>query len=627
MSRISSALKEGLKPLEKPEPLRLSEWADEHFYLSAESSYIEGAWESLPYQRAIMDCISNDDIREINFIKSARVGFTKSIIAAVGYFAEHKKRNQVIFQPVDGDAQDFVKDEIDPMLRDVPVVRAIFPSHGGKSKDNTLEKKVFRGSTLDIRGGKAAKNYRRLSKDVVFYDELDGFDRDVDNEGDPVTLGDKRVEGATFPKSIRGSTPKIKGLSLIEHYAEKAECFFRFFVPCPHCDEFQTLKFGGKDASFGLKWEGDDHTTAQYLCECCGVLIDYGDLNKMLDGGFWKDEGRGIWIDPEGYFHDANGIMDVPSSVAFHIWTAYSVFTTWSRIVQEFLRAKDDPAKLKTFVNTTLGETWDEDQGDGADPDTLHSRREEYPCKVPGGVKYLTIGADTQDDRVEWEVYGWGEGEECWSIEYGRLYGDLTSDDFWADLHKKFRQEYTDENKVIHQIAAVCIDSGGHYTDEVYAFSRNYGPDWIFPIKGANIAGKPVVTMPRQRNQKGVYLCEVGTDTAKELIYYRYRLRDRPGAMHFPLKEEYDLEYFRQATAEIKVKKFSRGRPVYEWHLRSGWRNEALDVRVYGLAAIRLLQQHRGYSLQPETPSERPEEENAPAPAEDWVPDYGSDWV
>jgi len=63
--RINQALAEALKLLERPIPLRLSEWARRHFYLSAESSYVEGKFDPYPFQTPIMDAISNDDIREI----------------------------------------------------------------------------------------------------------------------------------------------------------------------------------------------------------------------------------------------------------------------------------------------------------------------------------------------------------------------------------------------------------------------------------------------------------------------------------------------------------------------------------------------------------------------------------
>ena len=76
--------------------------------------------------------------------------------------------------------------------------------------------------------------------------------RDVEKEGSPTLLGDKRIEGSVWPKSIRGSTPKIKGSCQIEKAANESAHFMRFYVPCPHCGEEQYLKFGD-DAHKGRK--------------------------------------------------------------------------------------------------------------------------------------------------------------------------------------------------------------------------------------------------------------------------------------------------------------------------------------------------------------------------------------
>jgi phage terminase large subunit GpA-like protein len=107
-------------------------------------------------------------------------------------------------------------------------------------------------------GGKAAKNYREKSVDVAGYDELAAFDEDIEKEGSPTFLGDKRIEGSVWPKSIRGSTPKIKGTCQIERAAKESEHFLRFHVPCPHCGEEQFLKFGDKETPFGFKWTPGD---------------------------------------------------------------------------------------------------------------------------------------------------------------------------------------------------------------------------------------------------------------------------------------------------------------------------------------------------------------------------------
>ena len=414
---IQRQLSQSLSPLTIPEPLKLCEWAEEHFYLSAESSYVEGRFTAIPWQRAIMNAISNDDIRIINWIKSARVGATKIMLASTGYFASHKKRNQLFYQPTDGDAEDFCKTEIDTMLRDVKCMRDVFPDVGRKSPKNTIKLKQFIGSTLRILGGKTPTNYRRYSSDVNYYDEAEAFDRDIGGEGSFLMLGDKRLEGSIYPKSIRMTTPKLKFGSIIEEEVLNSNCMLKFHVPCPHCHEEQVLKWGGRDESFGFKWLNEDPMTCYYVCEHNACVINNNDLPIMNDGGVWRDEPTGVWIDKDDYFRDENGgYMTTPKHVSFHIWTAYSPFVQWSQFVSEFIIAqkllkKDgDISKLKTFVNTTLGETWaDIDDAEKLDAGVLHNRREHYSIRgFPKGGIALMGGFDMQDDRIEGEITAFG---------------------------------------------------------------------------------------------------------------------------------------------------------------------------------------------------------------------------
>lgn len=599
---LAHAVRRGLLPLDTPAPQRLSQWMAEHFYLSAESSYVEGYWEAYPYQVGMMDVMSNDDVRTVTVRKSARVGYTKIVVGALGYFAEHRKRNTVVFLPVDQDADDFTKDEIDSMLRDVAAVQRVFPYYDTKSKFNTLSKKQFLGSTLDIRGGKAAKNYRRLSKDVVVYDELDGFDPDVGGEGDPLTLGDKRVEGATFPKSIRGSTPGVDGASLIQKAEADADVRMEFHVPCPHCGHEQPIRWGGRDAAFGFKWIGDDPGTVRYLCEKqgCGSTFTYEDY---VEPGGPRERGRwvgddGIWLDGEGYFRARDGqLCSAPESVALFIWTGAAGTVPWHTLVKEFLKACKDPEKLKAFVNTTLGEVWKAKGGERSDADVLYRRREHYKAEVPDGVLVIVASVDTQDDRFEIQFDGYGVGEERWSLSYVRLYGDPSRKIIWDKLAETLRRQFRRADGTILQVLLATQDHGGHYSDEVNAFSKRMGTRFLIPVKGSSQHGKPVATMPRKKNPKGVYLTEIGTDTAKSLLHQRYQiLEPGPGYVHWPVSEEFDRTYFSQVTAEEQVRTYRSGVAEIHWDAK-GRPNEATDTSVYSLAAIRIAQQHFGIRL------------------------------
>jgi phage terminase large subunit GpA-like protein len=580
----------GLVGFFRPLPLTAVEWADANFYLSAESAYVEGRWETLPFQIAILNAMGCDEIRVVNLVKSARVGYSQMLKALVGYNLEHRKRNQLMFQPTDAAAAGFMKSHLETMIRDVPVVKALAPWEGKKHRDNTKDTKRFVNSKqLWCVGGTAAKNYREKSPDVVLYDELAAFPADVEKEGSPTFLGDKRIEGSIFPKSVRGSSPKIKGECQIERAASESDFNLRFNVPCPACREEQSLKWGGKKSDHGFKFNNQDPDGVLYACEYCGELAGYAEWMPQQKRGRWVCSDTGAWTrDGLEYFDAEDDKIAPPDNVTFWIWTAYSPFTTWARIVKDFLKAKDDPGKLKTFVNTTLGDTWEED-GERVDHDILYTRRENYPADVPAGGLVLTCAVDVQDDRLEAEVQAWGELEENWRIDFQVFHGDPGKNGIWADLDLYLQKTFMHENGHVLKIACTLIDSGGHYTQEVYRFVKKKAARRIFAIKGQGGVGVPIISRPSKSNLGKVKLFRVGVDTAKELVMARLGvLKPGPAYCHFPISYKFDEEYFLQLTAEERRTRFVKGFAVKEWH-KTRKRNEAFDLAVYNLAARELL--------------------------------------
>ncbi|MCA8723714.1 phage terminase large subunit family protein, partial [Escherichia coli] len=229
-----------------------------------------------------------------------------------------------------------------PTIRDIPSLLALAPWYGKKHRDNTLTMKRFsNGRGFWCLGGKAAKNYREKSVDVAGYDELAAFDEDIEQEGSPTFLGDKRIEGSVWPKSIRGSTPKVRGTCQIERAASESPHFMRFHVACPHCGEEQYLKFGDKETPFGLKWTPDDPSSVFYLCEHNACVIRQQELD-FTDARYICEK-TGIWTrDGILWFSSSGEEIEPPDSVTFHIWTAYSPFTTWVQIVKDWMKTKGD---------------------------------------------------------------------------------------------------------------------------------------------------------------------------------------------------------------------------------------------------------------------------------------------
>ena len=604
---IVRALRRGLSAFSAPEPMTLREWAEKHFYLSAESSYQEQNWRSWPFQRAILACIGSDDVHEVDVIKSARVGYTKILLAAIGYFAEHRRRNQVLWQPTDSDRDEFVKTEVETMIRDVTVLHPIFPARDSKHKDNTLLVKKFIGSMLHLRGGKSAGNYRRLSVSVAALDEYSSFDSDIDGEGDPGKLAEKRLEGATFPKLIIGSTPKQKGLCLMEKRVESAAARYSYHVHCVHCDELHALTWGGKDEPHGFKWTDDDPETVKHLCPHCGAFSEQGDYLAAAERGIWVGD-DGTTIDQDGVFRNPEGEAVTPHlKVAFHVWTAYSPLVAWSKLVREFLDAYKkaqlgDDEELRTFWNTTLGRTW-EGEIDKMETDELKRRAEIENFQAPGisdemvpkDCMLLLAGADVQGNRLEVGVWGFGRGGQMWSIDHKIIFGNPSEDQPWDDLAEfLFERRYLHECGEQMPIYATAIDTGGHHTHAVYEFARKNVRRRVYAIKGRPTGEKNIkdgvtqvdIDWRGKKRKKGVRLWYVGTNMAKDLLYGRLQV-ETPGAGYVHLAANMSDEWFRQLSAEVRaIRKTAYGSRSVWTPIRT--RNEVLDCSVYAL----WLEQH-----------------------------------
>jgi phage terminase large subunit GpA-like protein len=285
---------------------------------------------------------------------------------------------------------------------------------------------------------------------------------------------------------------------------------------------------------------------------------------------------------------------------------------SWGKIVAEWKFANEQSAKgnnepLKVFINTRLAEVWIE-PGEQVDEDEISKRKEPYvyrradgivvPCDVPDGVLILTAGVDIQDNRAEVEVVGWGLEWESWGIEYGIVYGDPSTAEFWQHLDEYLLKtwEYGDGTQI--GITTACVDSGGHHTSDVYKFTKPRESRRIYSIKGQGGDGVPMVNRATQNTRNRAMLFILGVDEIKGKILSNLKIHTAgPGYCHFPLSPDlddenrrgYTGEYFRGLVSERRIIKFRRGFKKYEWEKRSGIRNEPLDCRVYARAALGIL--------------------------------------
>lgn len=562
-------LRDRLRP---PPDLTVSAWADAYRVLSREASAEPGRWSTAraPYQRGIMDAFSEPGIDTVVVMSAAQVGKTDIFLNVIGYHIDQDPAPILVLQPTLDMGHAFSKDRLAPMLRDTPRLSHRVAPVKSRDSGNTLLHKTFLGGHVTIAGANSAASLASRPIRVFLGDEVDRWPRSAGSEGDPWNLGAKRT--ATFWNRKLGafSTPTVKGESRIEEAYEEGDQR-RYWVPCPDCGEFQALKWAN------VHWEHGDPSTARYGCEHCGSLLDEAQKLPMLLGGEWRAEFPGRPV------------------ASFHLSALYSPWRTWEEVVREFLASKGNPERLRVWVNTDLGETWEE-EGDRVEPDALLLRREKYPADVPAGAAVLTAGVDVQGDRLEAVVKGWGRGEESWLIDQVQLWGDPGQPDVWRSLEETlFNQTFAHEHGATLRVACTCVDSGGHHTEAVYRWVRQHRSRRVYAVKGVGGEGRPLVGRPSKANKWGVKLIPVGTDTAKDAIFARLRIlpaespegpEPTPGLMHFP--DWADPEYFAQLTAEKVVTRYHMGRQrrTYE---KTRPRNEALDLEVYAMAALIIL--------------------------------------
>ena len=631
---IRQAVATGLEAMQTPEPLTLDEWAEKHFYLSAESSQGEQRWQSYPFQAALLCMMGDDDIEEVDVRKSARVGYTKMLLASICYDAQHKRRNQALWQPTDGDSDEFCKAELEPALRDVKIMAKVFPKFMAKSKANTLNMKKFLGSLLYLKGGTSAGNFRRMTLQSAKLDEFDGFDQKIEKSADPFTLAHKRLEGATHPKMICGTTPRVKGLSHIEKRERVAEARMRFVIACPHCQVEHPLLWGGPDVQHGFKWDAEDpEATVRHVCPHCRGSIVQADYLRLWHAGVWVSDCGNFRAHHRPYrWTDGTGVplTRPPRHVAVHVWTAYSPQTTWAAIVRQFLQCvasknAGDRAPLEGFVNETLGETWEE-EADKAEAHELMKRAEDYPLRrVPVGGLQLVAGVDVQDKRWEVTVWAIGRSEEMWVVDYQVIDGNPADERDWEErLHPYLQAPLTHWHGAPMLIAACAIDTGGHFTHQAYNFCRLHAGRRYHAIKGDSQEGKPIKGRSSSQDvnyrgriiRNGVKLWLVGTDTAKDLIFGRLKI-DRPGPGYIHFSRHLPLEWFRGFTSEVRRTIRTSSGEKQRW-VKTTARNEPLDTTVYALFASQSLDHHKASEAQWARLENDllPDLFNAPVPAE-----------
>lgn len=556
-----------------PPRYTVSEWSERFRYLSREYSAQPGRYslDVVPYAREPMDCANDPAVREVVLMWASQTTKTTLLENVLGYFIAAEPSPILLVQPSVEMAQAWSKERFNATCRDTPVLRELVTEQKSRDSGNTIQLKTFPGGNLAIIGSNAPSGLAGRPRRVVLLDEVDRYPASAGTEGDPVALAIRRTESFWNSVIYLTSTPTNKGSSRIESEYEQTDKR-QWFVPCPKCGEFQTLKWAQ------VQWETDKPETAHYVCEQCDCHWDDAGRVAAIKRGQWR--ATAPFTGKRGYY--INGIYSPFKSKRGFTSRLHQMAT-------DFLEAKKGgPEQLKTWTNTFLAETW-QDAAETLDAGALTGRCEEYtPDKLPNEVIFVAGGADVQKDRIELEIVGLGLDDESWGVEVVKVYGDTEKPDTWKRFGNELTRRFKRADGIELRLSSVAIDF--HFRPAtVKQFCRSHGtPCIVLPVIGIGSA-QPTLTQRRSTQDDFTYN-GVATDQAKDLIYSRLRLAERgPRFMHFPRGYGYDDDWFRQLTCERVVTKYTKGFPKRVYEKANGARNEALDMRVYWLALVDIL--------------------------------------
>lgn len=562
---------------EVPPKMLISDWADEYRRLSAESSAEVGRWRTsrAEYQREPMNSINDPAVRKTVLHFSSQTGKSEILNNTLGYYMDYDPSPILFIQPTEDDVRAYSQDRVAPMIRDTPVLNEKVSEAKSRDSGNTIMYKKFVGGYVQFLGANVPSKLASRPIKVVLADEIDRYPVSAGKEGDPLQLAEVRQTTFWNAKTVVCSTPTIKGASRIDDEYE-ASSQKELYIACPHCHEYQTLKWANLKFNHFKEQEAkggeNKFELLGYFCEHCGCI----DSEVK-----WKKQPI-KWIAR----HPEQKKID-----GYHLNALISPWKTWNSLVDDFLTAKKNPEKLKVFVNTMLAESWEE-KSDLDFNELLAKRRQYYNCDIPKDVVALTMGVDVQDNRLEYEIVGWGVGKKSWGIKYGILLGNPSLPETWAQLDSVIDAQYIRQDGIQMHIISTCIDSG-YKTDEVYKYCKTRFVKNVYAIKGVGGIGIPFVQIPKKVNDKGVFLFNIGVEVGKDNVVWRLQVQyeTEDGYCHFPIEAEkgYNEEYFKGLASEKKVTKYKKGVKTISWEkISEHARNEPFDLRNYATAALEI---------------------------------------
>ncbi len=556
--RFTRLRTETLAALRPPPKLRLSEWAEANVRLPSSLSATPGPMRLWPQQREILDVIGDDTTERVSILKSARVGATQAMVAALGHFVQNDPAPVISLVPSEEDARTFMVSNVEPVFQESPALRQALTQD--KTRDTLLHRR-YPGGSLMVLSARAPRNLRARTARVVFMDEVDGYEVDLRGEGDPIDLAIRRTATYGNRKIVLASTPLAEETSRIIRTFNLSDRRV-YELPCPGCGDFAEVKWSD------IQWPKDRPEDAYWATPCCGTVVEDRQKPALVEAGRWRATRPNV----EGH-----------AGFQLTALTSCLPTTTWGQLAREFVEAKrGGPTTLQVFVNTILGEAW-RGEGEDLDPAALTALQRPHNLEsIPDDVLWITGGADVQGDRVELTLAGWTAEGDCRVLSHEVVFGQPLADQTWVEVDQLLTRHWVHPRGGIIRVDAAVIDSG-NWSDQVYAFTRPRTSRRVIAGKGISGFGKPYLAWGASRKTR---LALLGVDSIKLHLHQRVQTGES-----ITFSDRLGTDYLDQIAAEKLVTKYLRGHPTRQWVKVSGRRNEALDTLAYATAARTLIGQ------------------------------------
>lgn len=571
-----------IKLFEHPKQMTVSEFAE------ANVTITEGAargqkfsYRNRPYFREPTDAMGDNRHNcRVVLVTPTQVGKTTAFLNYLYYIITYDPDNTLIILDSNKTAEKLSRVRVRPFLRTQVKLDSLQKGtqvdYDKSSSTNNIS--IAGGKNILIGSARSASDLCSFSCKYLLCDETSRYPTVLDKEGDPITLAMQRQETYTRSMAILTSTPTTEDCTIWQHY--KLGTQNRWSAIC-ECGHYMPVDY--KDIDF----TDIEHPT--YACPKCGTVYDEYTLQYKLKHEYAPDANP----DP---FRDSYGRV----CKSYHVpGTLCPERYTWKYLREKELAARQTGAGgYQSFVNTSLGEVYYPGIDESIDVNKMiQCRRYFDKDHIPKWVQFVTCGIDTQDNRFELIVIGSDKSRKhiCF-IERKIITGDLRQSQVWTDLLNHlndFRCTTRDGRLLPIQIS--CIDSGGHFTQDVYAFCLR--SPRLRPIKGLGSCDSSkdliykVSDVPVKAYANGsgrIQLTIVNVNYAKDIIREQMlkiqsNFKESDWVISSNLDAQFDVIFFDQMNAEFR-ETYQQGR--YRWVCKPGVRNEALDCTVYALTAV-----------------------------------------